>query len=757
MTALEAGSWGPVLRRLQVPVPYYSGQVNYLPHENLFTNASLDWTASAASSQEGTRAPYNALTDGTRNRLQERIVYAAAWHLDEVLPNIPNPPSPNLALLSDKIVLDIWGGKFTDIARNLQNLHDYGITNCAVIIHDWQRSGYDNALPMHIPANANLGGDEGMKTLVATATHLGYRIGLHENYVDYYPNYDLFNPDDIALDSTGKRINAWYNPGTKIQSFAEKPNAILRLAATQSPEIQRRYNPNECFLDVHSSVPPWFHVDYRAGEAGAGTFKRVWDVHRQLWQYERQTHGGPVFGEGNRHWYWSGYLDGTEAQFGQGWPENQGMTAPLMVDFDLLKIHPLQFNHGMGYYERWWSHASWGNVPPLMVLDQYRMQEIAYGHAGFLGGATYSILPYAWLEHHLMTPVTARYATAKPTAIRYEVDGRWQDATAAAKANAWNRVQIAYNNGLTITANDRGEPLTVGGYTLPRFGWLAQGAGVTAYTAQRNGVVADYAETADSVFANARPAVDWSIGGTHRLRPQVAQFAPGTVADPTAARTFRVTYGWQVNEVVKENYSPFVHFVQRNDANNAEGIRFQQDHPLARPSSQWQAGETVSDGPYVIHIPDNVADGDYDWMIGLSSPNGGRVAMEGTNDGHGRVRLGVLHVRNAGKTLSFDPEPVTATVTPDLHHQHLNDAATVVDFGPIRTNGSVLVRREGREWVLQTLPRDRDFVLELSSQRFGKPQQVRSLDGTAQSVVPVTQGNYWRLPLNGARQYRWNQ
>ena len=214
----------------------------YLPQEGLFVNALLDWTASAASSHNGTKATYNALTDGTRVLLNERVLFTAAWHLAEVLPNPPNPPSPWRDFLANKIVLDIWGGKFTNIAANLRMLADYGITNCVALIHDWQRSGYDNALPMHYPANAAYGGDAGMSNLVATGTRLGIRCALHENYVDYYPNYDFYNTNDIALDSAGQLQLAWYNPGTQIQSFAVKPNAILRLAATQSPEIHRRYS-----------------------------------------------------------------------------------------------------------------------------------------------------------------------------------------------------------------------------------------------------------------------------------------------------------------------------------------------------------------------------------------------------------------------------------------------------------------------------------------------------------------------------------
>src|ERR1035437_314508 len=52
---------------------------------------------------------------------------------------------------------------------------------------------------------------------------------------------------------------------------------------------------------------------------------------------------------------------------------------------------------------------------------------------------------------------------------------------------------------------------------LPRFGWIARGAGVTAYTALRGGKLVDYAETKDSIFANARNVLDWD----NAIKPEV--------------------------------------------------------------------------------------------------------------------------------------------------------------------------------------------------------------------------------------------
>ena len=734
LSGLRGGDWGPTMRRRQVALPYYSNAVWFLERENLFAGAFLDWTASQASSQNGTRAAYDARTDGTRNLLHERLVYTAAWHLAETLPNIPNPPSPFRADLAGRVMLDIWGGSFATTQERLHTLAECGFGPGTAILHDWQRDGYDNGLPAHVPANPKLGGDPAMAALVSGGQADGIEMALHENYVDYYPDFEGFTDADIARASDGSRVRAWYNPGTKIQSFAVKPARILPLAMTQGPEVVRRYGSTACYLDVHSAVPPWFHVDAEAGQAGAGEFEAVWDAHQGLWAYERGLHHGPVFGEGNNHWYWSGLLDGVEAQFGQGWRDGAGTSAPLLVDFDLLKIHPLQLNHGMGYYERWWAHGPDARRGLLSLLDQYRMQEVAYGHQGFLGGEAWHDPALSWLEPHLMRPLTARTALAGPVAIDYLNGGRWLDTTAAAKADdpaAWSRVRVRYGNGLTVWANGGDIPLRLGSVTLPPNGWLALGAGLTAGTTLRAGIVSDMAETAGSVFVNARPADDWDTPGTTRLHPTVAEFVP------TGPRSFRATYHWGVGQTPAADYGCFVHFVQPSLQDGGEGIRFQQDHALAPPTSRWKPGKTVTDGPWDVTVPADAAPGDYPWTVGLFAPGGGRLTLQGTSDAHSRIILGTLHVAAAGLTFTPAPPEAGRTTAPVNHDDR------VLDFGTVRTDGSVFLRREGPDWTLRPFPRDRPFTVSLSAARFGHPASA--------TVV----GGWWHLPLTGAAVYRW--
>jgi hypothetical protein len=385
----------------------------------------------------------------------------------------------------------------------------------------------------------------------------------------------------------------------------------------------------------------------------------------------------------------------------------------------------------------------------MVVLDRYRMQEAAYGHAGFLDSSIYDNVPLAWLEHHLLSPVMARYATARPVEILYENHGAWMDATAAAKlddASVWNRVRVRYENGLAVTANGGSNALAAGAWLLPEFGWLAEGAGLTAGTTLREGVIADFADSGDTLFLNARAAGDWNLSGRRRVHPSVASF------EQTGPRAFRVAYRWEARDGLDKNYNCFVHFCAK------DVICSQQDHAVSPAPSRWQADAVINDGPWNVTLPGGVADGDYDWLIGLfdAAGDGHRVPLEGVDDGTSRIRLGVLHLSNAGAVVAFAAETNAPASSPAVWYgRHLNSANRVVDFGVARTDGSVWLHREGNAWLLKTWPRERNFTLEFDRARFTQPANVQSTGGAASETVPAADGSRWRLPLNGAAEYRW--
>ena len=701
------------LRRV-IHLPYLTFvPLMYLPDQLLYVSLLPDWTASSASSLAADAARYGAKTDGTRNALRERAFLTVSPFIGEVLANIPNPPSPFLKEISGRLVYDIWGGMFEENAQWLRELKGYGLDHTILLYHVWQRGGYDNEYPTVMPANAKLGGDEGMKTLCAAARDTDCKICLHENYVDFYPNSEAYNPNDVSLSSKGEPVKAWFNKGTKQQSFAYKPNAIMKYAREFSPEIHKRYGTTGCFLDVHSAVPPWFHVDFRATEPEAGMFPPVWAAHRALWKFERETHGGPVFGEGHSHFFWSGCLDGVEAQL------EGGEDALPILDFDLLKMHPLILNHGMGYYERWYGKnnptARRRGIPTEEKLDKYRALEIAFGHAGFLGTSTWRCVPFAAREYYMVTPFSARYATARPTRILYEIGGRPVTGSIAAALGRADRLSLEYDNGLRLWVNLSDEDWTVEGQVIPQFGFHGAGAGVTGGTTRRAGVISDYVETDDLVFADARSldASALTATGFRAIVPRVASFK--YLGDNKIA----FSYEFKVGQPLDKDYATFVHFVNPK-IEVREGIGFQQDHRPTTPTSQWKANTTVADGPYQLEIPGSVGSEKYVWYLGLLEKGGGRLELLGKNDGHGRIELGALEVVSKEGRISdvkFIPpaqEKNPAEVAKEASERRLNLKKVPLDFGKLVTAGCVVLRRQAEgKWEMIPVPRGETFQVSL--------------------------------------------
>lgn len=463
------GTPGPRL----VKLPYLT-TIRLLLFRSHFVSAYFDWTRSHASGFEtspriysnqsayfGQVADYQPRSDNSRNPLQETAFITVSDNLHEVLPGIPNPPSPYRQLLAGRVILDLWGNPFSDDAMLLNQLKQAGITNDLLVIkHVWQKCGYDNCYPSVLPANLPMGGDAGLSRLSEAARDAGYLFALHENYIDLYPNSDLWNPLMLAFDSAGARIKAWYNPTTQIQSYLLSPLYALDLASQFSPQIHERYGTTASFVDGLSAGTPWNFEDYNGKIPGTAEQQTTFSIYAQLAGYERQTHNGPILSEGNNHFMYAGLIDGVEAQF-----EDLDY-APIqpIVDFDLLKIHPLAVNHGMGYYERFFGTAG-GNYEQRFDFSNfdpegfytYMSTEIAFCHAGFVSSPE-RLGTYVWLtqvrrEVSLVLPIQERCALAQPTQILYNVDGSLAPVEQAViKNQAW-QVFVSYDSGLQVYVN----------------------------------------------------------------------------------------------------------------------------------------------------------------------------------------------------------------------------------------------------------------------------------------------------------------
>ena len=137
-------------------------------------------------------------------------------------------------------------------------------------------------------------------------------------------------------------------------------------------------------------------------------------------------------------------MDGAEAQIDRG---EHHVPFP---EFDLLKIHPLVANHGMGYIARWIEQGYGAGSLSRLCLelsDKYRTQELLYGHAGFIDTAWITTPLLSVKQAWMMKPIQERYVPAHVVDTEYLVADQWVDgSTALAVGSTWV-CRITYDNG----------------------------------------------------------------------------------------------------------------------------------------------------------------------------------------------------------------------------------------------------------------------------------------------------------------------
>lgn len=733
-----------------ISVPYYSQAVNYMSSLDLFENSYFDPFASHATSISttgGQETFYAANENGLSNRLADIWKVSVSKDIMNVLPYPEHPASPYMSQLAGRVVMDIKSGTFDTIASQIANLGDYEVKHCTTIVETWQHFGYDDGFPSQQPANASLGGEVALRSVGSAARSNSCLFALHENYADYYPDYPAFNVRQIMKNADGTQVLAWLNPNTGIQSFAAKPGQFIPNAETQSPIIHLDYGTNATFIDVNSAATPWWRTDRDPSTFGSAMFAPYRDGSVALWAYERKVESGPVLGEGNDHWFWSGLLDGVEAQFGaESTPITNGPQAPLFVDFDLTRIHPLQVNYGMGYYDRWMPGGA--TISSTIALDAYRMQEVIYGHNPYLTDALWPSVPRELLEQNLVSPLATRYALQTPNSIAYMVNGVWSNTTTAAKAGDFSLVQVGYPNGDSLIANSRPPTVTWKSLQIPQYGWAARGPGYVAYTALINGQIADYSQTPQSIYANARNQADILSENT-LATPAIAAFkqlAPGII---------QIQLRWDVNKPQPETqYQEFIHFVSSQLPPGSNGLSGVTGGDPATPTTSWNTGDKIADKVLTFYLPSTMPDGTYQIRVGLVSGQH-RAVLYGNDDGNLRYTVGSITVSNSGSRIAFTAIPVSLPAT----DKRMNNTGTVVDFGTVRTDGMVSLQQsvgqDSDTVELSSYPRSRDVVIQINPAYIPIPASITCDNGDV--VVPyIAAKPYWQVDLRGRKYCTWN-
>ena len=478
----------------------------------VFFLSLLDWYNSDASELYGSPrltvpdtirynggAEYNPLTNGRRNDLRERLFINVSTDFHEVLPNIPNPKCDTGQIAREFV----WRNIGSPQREMLAKYKAYGIDKFIACHHEvgWRDAG--ESFTMRLRAAPRIGDDE-LADYSKWLRGLGYRFGTYTNYVDFAPVNSNWNEDDVCLNSDGTWQRAWP------RCYALKPLRAVEKEAWHAPRIHQKFGTDAQYCDVHTAYKPWGRTDYDARVPGAGKFRTQFNSFARLLHNESQAHDGPVFSEGSYHWFYAGIVDGNYATivpYGQGWRINP------IVDFDLLKMHPLMTDFGMGMPQMYYGQGShWQKDRSRLnpFFDRFHTATIAYGHIGFL--ASEWGFDGTLKSYYLLQALQQRYAMIPVRRIRYFDGQKLIDTSTAIATDAYKRRQInvVYKNGLELwcnlsTDNDWTVRVDQREYLLPPASFAAHKANdILAYSATVAGQRHELVSCRDYLYLDSR-------------------------------------------------------------------------------------------------------------------------------------------------------------------------------------------------------------------------------------------------------------
>ena len=507
--------------------------VLYCSSSRSFVSLFTDWERTEASSitpwfdrgSTGTgyysqQIGYGKLTNGRRNPLRERVYLSVAGDLPSVLPNVVGPIAPRREELWHRIVLSYsrffpWilhaPTKEDPMPDYLDMLSNAGVRHLAIIVKDWSRGQFDHAFPCTWPpdeyrtsacwsapvAGPGEGGVEGLRKLRDSVRSKGYYFGLHENYTNFHAS-----ECDLAARIGQGEYSGLLPGGTSAKTFFNdcrdhpsqagllKPSRVEQVARWSMGQIIKGLGGTKAvdwsYIDVATAVNPsgpvsWdlrsSYVDFDSRVAGAGKFAGTLKAYRNLASVVREMYAGPVQGEGTNHFLYAGYYDGFEARLTTADDRFSGEAVPLLLEFELLKLHIRSAYSGAGHIQYFFGT---GNEPHQRVTEdetlEYMATELAFGHAGLV---TKAVLPdydhslsHAVMEERYGLPIYELYGNARAVTIAY-FDGQGLKSASQYIADHLERfddfhstefmgkIRVAYDNGMIVYVNRTVEPWAV--------------------------------------------------------------------------------------------------------------------------------------------------------------------------------------------------------------------------------------------------------------------------------------------------------
>jgi len=599
-----------------------------------------------------------------------------------------------------RFVFDVWGGRYTEIAEAIEQMARYGLTDSMLTIHVWQRWGYDYRLPDIYPPQPQLGTLEQMRKIAKLCDRYAILWGLHDNYIDFYPDAEGFSYEHICFTENGEPVKAWLNRWRGAQSYRFRPDRIMPFLKRNLSLIKADLVPTHYFIDVFSSIGCFDYYDRDGRFHSMLETRRCWG---EAFAWIREFLGGdaPMTSEAG-HDQLIGYLDGADCQFltlsaHNGWPYIRlECTDWERVPWYDAVVHDKFSLHGVGYPGRYRLRDG-HQEQRILESDDYITAEILTGHAMMIdrGGLGAGAVRKYWLAQQLVRSIAQDHITRVSFA-----DGDI------------HRQIVRWGGGAVVYVNRGREDWHIDGRCLPPYGFIGRNGPIESSIEKIDGRIVEQARGGEWLYVNARP---YGPDGTLPIRPAIRKL------EYLGGRKFKMVVGWQVGVAVAKDLAVFAHFLDKKSSRR-DKIAFQCGGAPRKPTSQWR-GYIETGDEWVVEVPAQCGSGEYEIVVGLWDPAAGRrYRLIGEDDGTGRYRLGCLIVEaQAGQVCNIR---CIAEDVPQDKCERWNPQGRLIDFGPVVTNGAVRCQLKQGQVVVTPLPEMGSFEVLVRLERLMEKENV---------------------------------
>jgi hypothetical protein len=450
----------------------------------------------------------------------EQKIYSLHTHLDATMTLVPSvngafdcarkyrslydkQRSGGFERKAGRFVFDIWGGRYAEIAETMKRMIAYGLTDSLLTVHVWQRWGYDYRLPDIYPPQPQLGTVEDMQQISKICEQYNIPWGLHDNYIDFYPDANEYTYDDLCFTEQGEPIKAWLNNGRGAQSYRWRPDKIMPFVKRNLKLIKPNLRPTHYFIDVFTSLPCFDFYDKQGNFHSMLETRKCWGE-TFAWIRDYLGDNAPMTSEAGDDQL-IGYLDGADCQHLQLSSESRNFCIKLNCKdwervpwFDAV-LHDKFGLHGVGYSNRY--QGGRDRSGHGIESDDYVSAEILEGHALMIDRGAFgrgAVRKY-WLAQDFVRSI----ALDEIESVEF-VDGDI------------HRQIISWKSGAHVYVNRADADWNVEGKTMPQYGYFARNGPIESGIERINGVIVEQSRGSSGSYFNARA---FNRAGRREIRP----------------------------------------------------------------------------------------------------------------------------------------------------------------------------------------------------------------------------------------------